>query len=311
MQNLIPAVVTSLLNQPSIEESPGPIPNLSIMGTISMEFRDPFIPEGESNYSPSEGVDPGTNCRSTASDKAYDKDSYSKSFEIKSPFHPEGGSNNFPNERVDQGSNIQSTASSKACDKDSYGKSFEIKSPFHPEGGSNNFPSEGVDSGAISQTATSSIARGKDSDDRSHDDSSVMLPDFNLIEPVTPNIEKIMSPSMLEHCTKEKLREMLRQVCDPPHISPSQPPSSAEFRIPDHIPLTPDVPPSRPAPSTGHSSYGVSYLLSAFLKNPHIFNFDMDNLQNLLKVYNGTPTSCPVTEGKSVIHNKLLKQPKL
>lgn len=71
-------------------------------------------------------------------------------------------------------------------------------------------------------------------------------------------------------------------------------PGSADFKIPDHVPPSPEAPRSRPAPSTGHSSYGFSNIVSAFLKNPEIFDFDVDNLQNLLRVYSSTPPSCPV-----------------
>ncbi|XP_062566674.1 uncharacterized protein LOC134228985 [Saccostrea cucullata] len=206
ISNLIPEVVTSILNQPSIEDTPPNdlLPLLSIMQPSNVE--DSPIPnqeEGSSNLSHG-GVDPN--------------------------------------------------ASSQ-------------------EGGSNSSPTEG--GGA---------------DDLSHHDSSVQLPDFEqILDPKTPDIANIVSPSL--RLSKEEAIKILAQYGNARQPSlPSSAGVPVNLQIPDRLPATPDVPLPRQPPSTGHSSYGISNITSAFLKNPQIFNFEVENLQNILRII-GTPTS--------------------
>lgn len=216
-QNLIPAVVTSLLNQPSIEEIQGLLPILSIMdNSVISESSMADAPNSMNHNSLQREEEETQGCTSKSETKTTDS-----------------------NTEVPCSDEIQKKASDE-----------------HPSS-----------------------------------DSSFQLPNFNILEPKTPNIDHVLhliSPGI----PKEKLTEILQQCCK--DHGPISGPGSADFKIPDHVPPSPEAPRSRPAPSTGHSSYGFSQLFSAFLKNPEIFDFDVDNLQNLLRVYSGTPPSCPI-----------------
>lgn len=225
-QNLIPAVVTSLLNQPSIEEIQGLLPILSIMdNSVISESSMADAPNSMNHNSLQREEEETQGCTSKSETKTTES-----------------------NTEVPCSDEIQKKASDE-----------------HPSS-----------------------------------DSSFQLPNFNILEPKTPNIDHVLhliSPGI----PKEKLTEILQQCCK--DHGPISGPGSADFKIPDHVPPSPEAPRSRPAPSTGHSSYGFSQLFSAFLKNPEIFDFDVDNLQNLLRVYSGTPPSCPIpisTEGSMV-----------
>lgn len=216
-QNLIPAVVTSLLNQPSIEETQGLLPILSIMDNS-------VISESSMADAPN------------------------------SMTH-----NSLPREEEE----------TRRCTSKSETKTTESNT----------------------EVPCSDESQKKGPDDLPSSDSSFQLPNFNILEPKTPNIDQVLhliSPGI----PREKLTEILQQCCK--DHGPIAGPGSADFKIPDHVPPSPEAPRSRPAPSTGHSSYGFSNIVSAFLKNPEIFDFDVDNLQNLLRVYSGTPPSCPV-----------------
>lgn len=225
-QNLIPAVVTSLLNQPSIEETQGLLPILSIMDNS-------VVSESSMADAPN------------------------------SMTH-----NSLPREEEE----------TRRCTSKSETKTTESNT----------------------EVPCSDESQKKGPDDLPSSDSSFQLPNFNILEPKTPNIDHVLhliSPGI----PREKLTEILQQCCK--DHGPIAGPGSADFKIPDHVPPSPEAPRSRPAPSTGHSSYGFSNIVSAFLKNPEIFDFDVDNLQNLLRVYSGTPPSCPVpiyTEGSMV-----------
>ncbi|XP_061176160.1 uncharacterized protein LOC133185118 [Saccostrea echinata] len=161
----------------------------------------------------------------------------------------------------------------------------------HQEEGSTNSSHEGVDPKACSQEggSNSPCAEGANADDLSHHDSSVLLPEFEiLLDPKTPDIANMVSPSL--KLSKEKVKEIFTQYCARQPSLPSSAGLSVNLQIPDRVPATPDIPLTRQPPSTGHSSYGISQIASAFFKNPEIFNFEVESLQNLVRLF-GTPTS--------------------
>jgi hypothetical protein len=157
--------------------------------------------------------------------------------------------------------------------------------PCDQTDGSNNFPDVGVD-------------------DQSHNDSSVMLPEFAVLIPEPEKPGNAESPSL--QASKEKNDIIISKYCV--EQRPGSLPSTGTpviFRIPERAPPTPDSTLTRAPPSTGHSSYGLSQLTSAFYKNPEMFNFEIETLQNLLRL--ATPTSLHYLGGKSFFSSPEMK----